>query len=341
VSDELSLYKETKMHLNIHRRQFGWVLGGLAANAAVSSSAWASTYPDRPIRFVVPFGTGGNVDNVGRLLAVAMSTVLGQSIVVDNRAGAGGSLGAGSVVQSAADGYTLLVGSNGPLTINPFVQSKLAYSLSDFAPVALAGVVPHVLLANNDVPARTVQELTALSKRQPINCGSSGVGSATHLTMERFNAATGAKLQHVPYRGGATLVPDLLGGAIQLVSMELSTALPLHKSGRARLIAVAGDRRSPLVEEVPTFIESGVTGFTGQSFVGLLAPAKTPAQVLKTLEQAALKVLSMPETVERLQSLGLTPASVQSRGPAGFAKLLQADYDNSRDAVRIANIQPV
>ncbi|MDB5848957.1 MAG: hypothetical protein JWP29_2709, partial [Rhodoferax sp.] len=257
------------------------------------------------------------------------------------RAGAGGSLGAGVVALAPADGYMLLVGSNGPLTINPFVQAKLVYDpMKDFAPLALAGVVPHVLLATNSLPARSLQELVALSKREPVSCASSGIGSATHLTLERFNAQTGAKIAHVPYRGGGTLVPDLLGGTVQLAAMEFSTALPLHKAGKARIVAVAGAQRSTLAPDVPTFIESGVAGFTAQSFVGLLAPVSTPADILRQLEAAATASLATPDMATRLQGLGLDPAGAAERTAAGFRELLRVDYERSREAVRVAGIKP-
>lgn len=323
-----------------NRRRAVHALSALLAAAALPLRAHGADYPDRAIRFVVPFGAGGNVDGVGRLLAAAMGPLLGQAIVVDNRAGAGGSLGAGVVAQGPADGYTLLVGSNGPLTINPFVQAKLAYQLQDFAPIALAGVVPHVLIVHNDLPARTLQELIALSQQGAVSCASSGIGSATQLTMERFNALTGARLLHVPYRGGNSLVPDLLGGATQAASMEFSTALPLHKAGKARIVAIASAQRSPLAPELPTFIEGGARDFTAQSYVGLLAPARTPAPILRKLEAAAGEALAAPALVERLQGLGLSAASAAERGPAGFEALLRADYARSREAVRIAGIRP-
>lgn len=318
--------------------------GLVRALPLLAFSAWPvradTTYPDRPVRLVVPFGAGGNVDGVGRLLAHALAPLLGQPVVVDNRPGAGGSLGATTVAKGQADGYTLLVGSNGPLTINPFVQAKLAYSLQDFAPVALAGVVPHVLLVQNGLQAKSLQDLVALSQRQALSCGSSGVGSATHLTMERLNAATGARLQHVPYRGGNSPVPDLLGGAIQAIAMEFSTALPLHLTGKARIMAIAAAARSPLAPELPTFGESGAPGFTANSYVGLLAPAATPAAALHKLQVLAEKALAAPKFVERLQSLGLTAAGPQERQAAAFGALLRADLERSREAVRVAGIRP-
>ena len=313
----------------------------LSTTAWLPRTAFAADYPDRPIRFIVPFGAGGNVDGVGRLLATAMGPLLGQAVVVDNRPGAGGGLGAGLVAQGPADGYTLLVGSNGPLTVNPFVQAKLSYDpMKDFAPIALAGVVPHVLLVNNDLPARSLDELIALSKKQQVGCATSGVGSATHLTLERFNAQTGARLVHVPYRGGNSLLPDLLGGTVQTAMTEFSTALPLHKTGKARMIAMAGARRSPLAVDVPTFAEGGARDFTAQSYVGLLAPARTPEAVLRKLEAAAASALGTAAMAERLQALGVEVASAADRRADAFGGFLRAEYARSREIVRLANIKP-
>lgn len=324
-------------------RRRSLVLGGLALPLAawLPGTARAAAFPDKPIKFVVPFNPGGNVDAVARLLGVALGAELQQKIVVDNRAGAGGSLGAGVVAQGPADGYTLLVGSNGPLTINPFVQSKLNYRpLEDFAPIVLAGTVPHALVINHNVAAKNLQELIALSKRQPLGCATSGVGSSTHLTLARFDAQTGAKLEHVPYRGGNSLVPDLLGGAVPAALMELSTALPLHKGGLARVIAMAGEQRSPLAPDVPTFIESGVAGFTAESYVGLLAPAKTPKEALAILEKAGVAAVGSAEAAARMQAIGVQVADASQRSAAGFARLLQAEYERSRNAVKLAGITP-
>ncbi len=329
------------MQRYLNRRLLLQTMAGFAAAALVPRAALAAEYPDRPVKFIVPFSAGGNVDGVGRLLAAAMGPLLGQAVIVDNRTGAGGSLGAGAVAQGAADGYTLLIGSNGPLTVNPFVQAKLAYDpLKDFAPIALVGVVPHALLVNKDLPAKSLEELIALSKRQTVGCATSGIGSATHLTLERFNAQAGAKMVHVPYRGGSSLVPDVLGGTVQAAMMEFSTALPLHKAGKARIIALAGAHRSPLAPDVPTFIDGGAKGFTAQSYVGLLAPSRTPEAVLRKLEAAAGTALGAAAMAERLQALGMEVASAAERSSTAFGEFLRADYARSRDAVKLAGIKP-
>ncbi|NML43282.1 tripartite tricarboxylate transporter substrate binding protein [Ramlibacter sp. G-1-2-2] len=322
------------------RRAFSLAALGTPLLAALARPAWAAEFPEHPVKFVVPFNPGGNVDSVGRLLAQAMGATLHQPVVVDNRSGAGGGVGASMVATSPADGYTLMVGSNGPLTINPFVQ-KLSYKpLEDLAPIALAGTVPHVLIVTNKLAAKNLKELVELSHHENLSCASSGLGSATHLTLARFDAQTGARIVHVPYRGGSAFVTDLISGIVQVASMELSTAVPLHKAGKARILGVAGTRRSPLVPEVPTFIESGIAGFTAESFVGLLAPAHTPKPVLGTLEKAALAALATPDMAQHLQALGIQPAIGAERSAAGFARLLKIDSERNREAVRIAGVQP-
>lgn len=311
-----------------------------AALSAGSRPARAS-YPDRPIRMIVPFGAGGNADLVARLVGQGMSDALGQPIVIDNRAGAGGSVGAEVVARSAPDGYTLLVGSNGPLTVNPFVQSKIGYDpLTDFAPIGLTSYVPHAIVLNPAVAANTVSELVALSRREQIGVGTSGVGSATHLALERFNAQSGAKLVHVPYRSGAALMPDLLGGTIQGAMTEFSSALPLHREKQARIVAIAAERRSALAPDVPTAIESGVDGFTASSYVGILAPAGTPEAIIGELQQALAKTLRDGAAVEKLRAMGAEPATAEQMTPAGFAAFIRAEFERSREAAELAGLKP-
>src|SRR5207344_1443355 len=257
----------------ISRRTLIANIGFASALTLLAREALAK-YPDRPIRLIVPFAAGGNADIVGRLVGERISNALGQPVVVDNRGGAGGSIGAEAVARSTPDGYTLLVGSNGPLTVNPFVQAKLGYDpLKDFAPVALTSYVPHVIILNSKVDAKTIAELIALSKKEQISIATSGVGSATHMTLERFKATTGANVVHIPYRSGGALMPDLIGGSIQAAMTEFSTALPLHKGRQANIVASAATHRSRLAPDVASLIESGVKDFTAQSYIGILAPA--------------------------------------------------------------------
>jgi tripartite-type tricarboxylate transporter receptor subunit TctC len=210
-----------------------------------------------------------------------------QTVVVENRGGAGGGIGAGIVAHAKPDGYTLLVGSNGPLAINPLIHLKLGYDpTKDFVAVALTSYVPHVIILANRVRTKTLHELIAQSKTTPLNLATSGVGSATHMTLERFKAATGAHITHVPYRSGGALMPDLISGAVDGAMTEFSTALPLHKGGKAHIVAIAATHRSKLAPDIATFIEEGVKGFVAQSYIGIVAPAKTPKPIVDRLQKA-------------------------------------------------------
>jgi len=314
---------------------------GFASVPTLLPRAALAKYPERPIRMIVPFAAGGNADIVGRLVGERISSALGQPVVVDNRGGAGGSIGAEAVARSAPDGYTLLVGSNGPLTVNPFVQAKLGYDpLKDFAPVALTSYVPHVIILNNKMEAKTVAELTALSKKAQISIATSGVGSATHMTLERFKAATGADIVHIPYRSGGALMPDLIGGNIQAAMTEFSTALPLHKGGQAHIISIAAHGRSKLAPDIPTFIESGVKGFVAQSYIGILAPTGTAPAIVVELQKAIAEGLSKGPTPDKLREMGSEIATAKQMTPEGFAEFIRTDYQNMREAAKLAGITP-
>jgi tripartite-type tricarboxylate transporter receptor subunit TctC len=262
--------------------------------------------------------------------------------VVDNRGGAGGSIGAEAVAHATPDGYTLLVGSNGPLTVNPFVQAKMSYDpQKDLAPVALTSYVPHVIIVTASLPAKTIPELIALSKKQQISIATSGVGSATHLTLARFNAQTGAKLMHVPYRSGGSLLPDLIAGHIQAAMTEFSTALPQHKGGKARIVGIAAAQRSKLAPEVETMIEGGVKDFIASSYIGIVAPAKTPQDAIAQLQKSVEKTLSGNSvSAERLRSMGSEIATAEQMTPAGFGAFIKKDYENSREAAQLAGLKP-
>jgi tripartite-type tricarboxylate transporter receptor subunit TctC len=326
--------------MTISRRALLTALAAAPLASLLPRAAFAA-YPDKPIRFICPFAAGGNADLVARLMGEGMSQSLGQTIVVENRAGAGGSLGAQVVATSPADGYTLLVGSNGPLTVNPFVQAKLGYDpLKDFVPVGLANLAPHAIVLHDSVKVKSVAELVELSKKQQVTLGTSGVGSATHLTLARFNAATGAKIIHVPYRGGGALIPDVLAGTISGAMTEMSTMLQQHGKGKVHILAVASAKRSTQVPDVPTMIESGVKDFTAASYVGIVAPAKTPADIVAKLEAALIKALANKTVQDRFVSTGaeLVPDALQTS--KGFAEYIKKEYENSREAAKIAGLKP-
>ncbi|MFC0389609.1 Bug family tripartite tricarboxylate transporter substrate binding protein [Muricoccus vinaceus] len=323
-------------------RRHTLALAGLSVGATMPRTAFAA-WPDRPLRVVVPYAAGGNIDVVSRLLAPSLSERFGQPVVVDNRPGAGGSLGAEQVARAAPDGYTLLAGSNGPITVNPLVQARLPYEpLRDFTPIALVNAVPLVLMVTNGTTATNIQEAVALSKAQAgvFTTGTPGAGSTAHLTLELFNSATGATLVHVPYRGGGAIVPDFMSGNIRAMFTELSTALPLHKDKKGRILAIASAHRSTLLPEVPTFIEAGVPDFVAASYCGLLAPRATPASVVTALQDAIVATTSSSDIRAKLEALGSEMASGTEQTPAGFTAFLQRQAADARRAAELAGLKP-
>lgn len=324
----------------ISRRALLSTIAAAPLAAALPRAAFAA-YPDKPVRLIVPFAAGGNADFVARVVSDPMAQTLGQPIVVDYRTGAGGSLGADVAAHSAPDGYTLFTGSNGPLTVNPFVQANLKYDpIKDFVAIGLANLAPHCLAVNEAVPAKTLTEFIAMSKKQSANVGTSGAGSASHMTLARFNAATGANITHVPYRGGGALLPDLLSGAITGAMTELSTVLPQIGTGKIRVLGVAWSKRSPQLPDVPTMIEQGVPDFTAASYVGILAPAKTPAEIVATLEAALVKALNTKELQDKMLKSGAELVPDDLMTSKGFAAYIQKEFDQSREAAKLAGLTP-
>ena len=299
--------------------------------------------PDRPVRLLVPFASGGNADLVARLLAPGFSARLGQPVVVENRAGAGGSVGAEMVARGRADGLTLLVGSNGPLTVNPVIQARLPYDpMADFIPIGMAMRVPMVLAVGAEQPWRDVAAVLAAARARPgtIGLGSSGIGSTTHLAIVALNTRAGVEFLHVPYRSGGAILPDLVGGTIQGAMTEISTPLALAREGRVRLLAVTAPSRTAVAPEVPTMGEAGVAGLEMASFVGVLAPNGTPPNVVAALEDAMAATMADAALRSRFLEMGGEAASpAQNRG-AGFAAFLRAESAAMRDAARAAGITP-
>ena len=324
----------------VSRRVFVTAMAALGALALPSQLAWPQGYPDRAIKLIVPFAAGGNADINGRIVADVVYKALGQPVVVENRAGAGGGVGAEFAARAAPDGYTLLVGSNGPLTVNPFVNANVTYDpLGDFAPVALISYVPHVLIVSNKLELKSIGDLIALAKTRPVTLATSGFGSATHMTIERFKQATGADITHVPYKSGSSLLPDVISGNIDGAMTELSTALELHKGGQARIIGVAGASRSKLAPDIATFDEQGVKGFLARSFIGIVAPAKTPAEIVAKW-QAAIAAGLAPgsEAAGKVVATGSELASPEQMTSAGFAAFIKADYEDMRAAAKLAGL---
>jgi tripartite-type tricarboxylate transporter receptor subunit TctC len=326
--------------MTISRRTLLTTLAAAPLSSLLSRAAFAA-YPDRAIRLIVPFAPGGNADFVARLTGEGMSQVLGQPIVNEFRTGAGGSLGAGEAARATPDGYTLFTGSNGPLTVNPFVQAKLGYDpINDFVPIGLSSQTPHCMAVHESVPAKTLPELVALSKRQQVTIGFAGVGSATHLTLARLTAQTGANFAPVPYRGGGALVPDMVSGVISGAMTEISTALPHHNGGKVRVVAIAAAARSAQVRDIPTMIEAGVKDFTAASYVGILAPAKVPFEIVAVLESALGKALSVKATQDKFLASGAELASPAQQTSKGFAEYIKGEFERSREAAKLAGLTP-
>lgn len=318
------------------------VLAGAAGLAALRAAPARAAWPERPIRIVVPFAAGGNADTIARILQPRLQERLGQPVVVENRPGAGGSVGAAEVARARPDGYTLLIGSNGPLSVNPAVQARLPYDAGrDFAPIAMAMQVPHCLMVQANAPFRTLADVIAATRAQPdtLGAGTAGVASATHLSLEAFKMASGARILHVPYRGGGAAVPDFVAGTIPMLFTEFSTALPLHRDGKGRILAVAAAERLSALPDVPTMIEQGVADFTAASYVGLVATAGSPPEALEKLGAAMAAIVAEPDFRARMAAMGGEAASGALATPAGFAAFIQADLARSRRVAQAAGIR--
>jgi tripartite-type tricarboxylate transporter receptor subunit TctC len=302
------------------RSAFG-LLGSFAALPAV-----ADTFPSRPIKIVVPQAPGGNSDTFGRILAQKMSERLNQQVFVENKAGAGGTLGSAIVAKSPADGYTMVVADNGTHAIAPTLYgAKLQYDVfKDFTPITLGATFPTVIMIHPSVPAKTIPEFVALVKREPgkLSYSSAGTGNGSHLTMEMFKAAAGGlEMVHVPYKGGAPAIQALLSGEVQACAVSVNTSLPHIESGKVRALGLAASKRSPALPDVPTFIESGVP-FQADSWLALMGPAGIPDDIVARLNQDIAATLNEPETRERLAKIGL---EVVASSPAALTEVLKRD----------------
>jgi tripartite-type tricarboxylate transporter receptor subunit TctC len=274
---------------------------------ATASHSAAQAYPARPVRLVVPFAPGGNVDITARTIAPAMSEALGQQVIVDNRPGAGGIIATELVVKAAPDGYTLLMGSSSVMTNGPALYPKLPYNVTrDLAPIGRVSVVPLAIIAHPSVPARTAKELIALAKAQPAKLlmGNAGVGTTNHLVAELFLISTGTRFTLVPYKGSGPALVDLIAGHLDVHVDQISSALPYIQANRARPIAVTTNKRSSQLPNVPTLAESGVPGFDASTVTGILAPAATSREIVQRLNATLVKVLASAAVKERFATLG-------------------------------------
>lgn len=316
------------------------LLYGLGLAAGLPASARAQSWPSQTIRLVVPFATGGSTDVLARRLADKLKTSLGQPVIVENRPGAGGTLGSDYVAKSAPDGHTLLMGVTGTHGVAPSLFPNLPYQpLRDFAPVSLVVAAPLVLVAHPSVPAKTLSEFIALAKAEPntLTYGTPGNGTSMHLTGVMFDLKAGTKLVHVPYRGSAPALTDLVGGQIKTMYGDLLVVLPQIRAGAIRAIAVTSKTRNPLLPDVPTMDEAGLPGFEVRSWQGLFAPAGTPPAIVERLSKEARAALESPDVKEFFASQGF---HVGGGTPAEFQALVASEVARWAEIVKSGNVRP-
>ena len=309
-----------------------------AIATAFAAPAVAQSYPQRSIRFVVPFAAGGSTDIIARTLAQKLNEAWGQPVVVDNRAGGSTVIGTEIVAKSPPDGYTFLV-TPAPFTIVPSLAEKLPYHpLNDFEPVTLINTTPLVLVVNPAVPARNVKELIALAKAQPgkLNFGSSGSGGSNHLAGELFNVMAGVKMTHIPYKGNAPALTDLVGGHVDLVFNGLTSAIALIRGGKLRALAVTSLKRSAALPEVPTVDESALKGFQAVAWNGLSGPAKTPRDVVQKMNGEVARILKSPDLLERLRAEGSDPVG---NTPEQYAAFIREEIAKWRKVIAFAGLK--
>jgi len=308
------------------------------ATASVSIVA-AQDFPTRPIRFIVPYAPGGNVDISARTVGPVLGEILGQTIVVDNRPGAGGNIGAVIVAKATPDGYTLLVGSSGPLSVNPVVLKDMPYdSVKDFAPVSRVQSVPLVLLTSPKFGVGSVKELITRARAEPgkITMASAGTGTTNHFAIELFSTMAGIKVLHVPYKGSGPALAELLGGQVNTMVDQLTSSIGYIRDGRLKVIAVTAAKRVDALPDVPTLAESGIPGYEASTFLGLLAPAGTPRPVIMKLNGAIAKAVATKSVNDRFRSLGADPGA---SSPEAFAKIIRDELAKWRRVAKEANLK--
>ncbi|MGQ0585308.1 MAG: Bug family tripartite tricarboxylate transporter substrate binding protein [Reyranella sp.] len=321
----------------INRRLFS---AGLLAAPFANPAVAQTRQPSGPIKMVVAYPAGGPTDVIARIVAADIAAPLGQQVVVENVSGGAGSIGTRAVAKAKPDGLTITFGNNQTHGNNMFMLKEPGYdAVKDFAPLAGAGAFEHVFVVRNDLPAKTIQEVIALAKAKPgeLNYGSTGIGSGSHLSTELFMARTGIKMTHVPYRGAAPLVQDLMGGRIDISNSTLPSVLAQIKAGQIRAVAIGSAKRNPKLPDVATLEEQGVTGANASSWAAFFAPAATPQNVLDVLSAEILKSLKKPEVVEKIGNLGFT---VEPRDPAQFKPYQVQEIATWVKIAKDAGIQP-
>ena len=318
-----------------------WITSTLLAISATCSTAQttASSYPQKPIRMIVPFTPGGSTDILARAIGQELTKAWGQSVVIENIAGAGGSIGADRAAKSPADGYTLLMGHIGTLAVNPSLYPKLPYNpVKDFAPVAWVARVPNILVVNPNVPAKNVQELVALAKSKPgqLSYGSGGNGSAANLATEYFKMQTETAILHIPYRGTVPAVTDLMGGQIQILFTGAPAVMGQVKSGQLRALAVSSPKRLDALPELPTVAEAGYKNFEADQWYGVVAPTGTPRDIVLKLNQQINASLNSAELKKRLSTEG---AVATPETPEAFGKLIAQEIERWRPVITSGRVK--
>jgi len=309
-----------------------------AGAAAIALPTWAQNYPAKPIQLVVPFPAGGVTDLVSRIVAARLGTELGQSVIVDNRAGASGVIGSGFAAKAAPDGYTLLMGNISTLAVNAATFAQLPYDpVQSFTPVSMVAIQPLVIAVHPDVPAHTLAELIALAKAKPgvLNFGTAG--SSIQLAVELFDSMAGIRMVHVPYKGSAPAITDLIGGQVQVLFDPISTLYPQAQSGKVRALAVSTAERSPTAPKLPTVAESGLPGYDVSSWQGIVVPHGTPSAIVERLHAALAKVLAMPEVKTQLAKEGATASPSSSKD---FSAFIGSEIGRWKKVAIQANIKP-
>jgi tripartite-type tricarboxylate transporter receptor subunit TctC len=315
------------------------LVGLFAGLIGQATGVAAQGYPNKPVRVLVATPAGSMPDQVARMVSPGLATLFGQQFIVDNRSGANGTLGTELAAKATPDGYTLLVGTPGTLTIMRYVQKDAPYdALRDFAPIGLISVAPYLLVAHPSVAARTVGELIALARTRPgkLTYGSGGNGSANHLAMELFKSTAGIDIRHVPYKDDAQAITDLLGGHVNLSMLSLGPLLPYIRTNRLRVLAVTSAKRASQLPQVPTLDESGLKGFEAIAWFGMLAPARTPKQIVARLAEGLQKVLRQREVRTQFQSRNVEPAD---GNPAELGRLIRREIETYGRLAKFARIK--
>ncbi len=304
--------------------------------AGAAHAADKPDYPNRPIRMMIPFPPGGGSDLVARMVAMNLSERLGRTVVADNRAGAGGVIATDTVAKAAPDGYTILWGTSGGMVINPLLDSTLPYHpMRDFAPVSMVAVNPFLLVVNNALPANSFKELVALAKAKPgqLNYSTPGAGTPAHLAMELLKVMTGTNIVHIPYKGAAAALTDIIAGNVQMKFNSMPAVVPLIKSGRIKALAISTPQRSKVMPEIPTIIESGVPGFEVVTWYGIFTPAKTPRNIVDKLNAHIVKTMASAEVGQRLIDDGAEP---RSSTPDGLVTYMREEAERWKKAIKNA-----